>query len=435
MFEQNAPSPASASDRGAHADEVARMVAMLREISRQTDPQAIIPLFRRETFRLYGGDGSVSLSRRELEPPQYRITRSTRWTEDINPWNEPHRLPLLCGGILAEVLYGDEPRVLRDIRLTPSDPAHSHMPEARALMCLPLYDGGVARNMVVRWSADPGAFDGVRLAEAMLTSNLFGRATNNLLVAQRLQVAYGQLDHEMKRVAALQRSLLPQHLPDIPTLDIAASYQTAAHAGGDYYDFFPLPDGRWGLLIADVSGHGVVAAVLMAMLRTMLHVRTDHAVTPAEALGDINRQLCGQARRYQAMFVTAFYGIYDPADRSLLFSCAGHNPPLLVDRHIHVCELDQAQTLPLAVEADCGFDEFRVTLAPGDTLLLYTDGIIDAVNENGEPYGRERLLSCVREDVPNAQHIIDCVMHKLLAFTHAGAQQDDQTLVAMRVRG
>jgi len=132
--------------------------------------------------------------------------------------------------------------------------------------------------------------------------------------------------------------------------------------------------------------------------------------------------------------VTAFYALYDPRDRSLLFSSAGHNPPLLVDRQVRVSELDEAQSLPLGVEGSCSFPEARVTLAPGDTLLLYTDGITEAVNEAGEMYGRQRLLSCVHENVPNAQHIIDCVTHKLLGFTGSGAQQDDQTLVAMRIR-
>ncbi len=414
-----------------HTDDVRRMVSMLREISRQTDPQAIIPLYRQETFRLYGGDGSLSLSRRGLDEPMFRITRSTQWAEDIDPWKEPHRLPLLRGGVLAEVLYGDEPRVLSDLHLSSSDPACEHMPQARSLMCLPLYDGGVALNMVARWSAEPRGFDGVRLADAMLTSNLFGRATNNLLVAQRLQVAYVQLDHETKRVAALQRSLLPRRLPAIPSLDIAASYQTAARAGGDYYDFFPLGGDRWGVLIADVSGHGVAAAVLMAIVRTLLHARREECVTPSQTLALINDHLSSWS---DGMFVTAFYGVYDPREKSVVYSSAGHPPPLLVDRHVHVCELDGAQTLPLGVDPASNFPEAGVRLAQGDTLLLYTDGIIDAVNTAGEMYGRDRLLSCVHENVPNAQHIIDCVTHKLLAFTQGGAQQDDQTLVAMRVR-
>lgn len=410
------------------------MVEMVREISRQTDPQAMISVFRKETGRLYGGDGSISLSRRDLSAPKYRITRSTRWSETINPWKEPHRLPLLDGGLLSELVYADEPRSLPDVRIDSSDPAHEHLGEARSLLCLPLFDQGVAPNMVVRWSARPGGFDHISLSDALLTANLFGRATNNLVVARRLEQAYAELDQEMKRVAALQRALLPASLPTIPTLDLAAAYTTAARAGGDYYDFFDHGDGRWGVLIADVSGHGAGAAVVMSMLRTYLHARHPRTDSPGATLRYANHHLCEQARRNDGTFVTAFYGVYDPRDRSMIYAGAGHHPPLLVDRRIQVRELDEAQTLPLGVDAGCGFEEAGTSLTPGDTMLLYTDGITEATSVAGEMYGRERLLSCVREDVPNAQHIIDCVEGKLHAFTGGRPQQDDQTLLAMRVR-
>lgn len=410
------------------------VVEMVREISLQADPQAMISVFRKRTARLYGGNSSLSLSRRDLDPPSYRITRSSRWTEQIDPWTEKDRLPLLEGGLLSELLYGDEPRILKNVCVPPQDPAHEYLQDTRSLIALPLYDGGVALNMVVRMSCDPSGFDNIRLADALLISNLFGRATNNLVVAQKLQIAYAQLDHEMKRVAEIQRSLLPPRLPDIPTLDMAVSYRTAARAGGDYYDFFDLGDGRWGVLIADVSGHGTPAAVVMAMLRTMLHAQCYQCATPPELLSFANRQLCNQTDCYDGTFVTAFYGIYDPRDHVLRYACAGHNPPLLVDRQTHVRELDGAQSLPLAVEPDHTFPESSVTLHPGDTLILYTDGITEAVNRAGEMYGRERLLSCVREDVPNAQHIIDCVVHKLMGFTGGGSPNDDQTLLALRVK-
>lgn len=407
---------------------------MVREISLQSDPQAMIKLFRKRTRELYGGVDSVSLSRRGLEPPKYRITRSTQWTQDINPWQQPDRLPLLSAGLLGELLYEGKPQSLRDLRIPPADQTYEYLRNVRSLIALPLYDSGEALNMVVRTSADPQGFDQINLADAMLTANLFGRATHHLLIAQQLQTAYAELDHEMRRVAHIQRSLLPPQLPNIAGLDIAVSYRTAARAGGDYYDFFDLGDGRWGVLIADVSGHGTPAAVVMAMLRTMLHAQCYQCATPSEMLCQANRQLCDHSDRFSGTFVTAFYAIYDPRDASLRYSCAGHNPPLLVDGKARVRELGDALGLPLAVEASCHFPENSLTLSPGDTLLLYTDGITEAVNERDEMYGLDRLLSCIREDVPNAQHIIDCVVHKLMAFTQNLPQQDDQTLLALRVK-
>ncbi len=435
MFDQTPTSQLSTpKDGNATADEVELMVAMVREISLQTDPQTMVNVFRRQTPRLYGGDGSLSISRRELKAPFYRITRNTRWKEDINPWTQPERLPLLHGGLLAELLYADTAGVIKDVSIPSTDPCFDHLPDARSLLCLPLFDGGVSLNMVVRWSSDACGFDHIRMADAILTANLFGRATNTLVIARRLEAAYAQLDFEMKQVADLQRSLLPPCLPTVPTLDMAAAYHTAARAGGDYYDFFDLADGRWGVVIADVSGHGTPAAVVMAMLRTLLHAHCKQRATPAQTLTVVNQHLCEQTQRYDGMFVTAFYGIFDALDGSLLYSCAGHNPPLLVNRDATIRELDDAQTVPLAIEPNCTFPESRIKLTPGDTLLLYTDGITEAVNETGERYGRDRLLSCVRADVPTAQHIIDCITMKLLGFTKSDVQQDDRTLVAMRVR-
>jgi sigma-B regulation protein RsbU (phosphoserine phosphatase) len=288
--------------------------------------------------------------------------------------------------------------------------------------------------MVVRLSDQPNGFEGVNLADAVLTANLFGRATSNLLVAQRLQAAHAEIDFEMRQVAELQRSLLPQQIPNIPRLDIAASYRTATRAGGDYYDFFDIGDGRWGLWIADVSGHGTPAAVVMAMLRTLLHATCQEHCCPADLLEIANRHLCAQTNRFDSIFATAFYGVIDPADGSMNYVCAGHNPPLLVDQSSGVRELNESATLPLGVDAECEFTVSNTTLKSGDTLLLYTDGITEASSPNGDMYGLDRLLRCVRSKVSSAENIINCVMRELAAFTGGGPQSDDQTIVAVRVQ-
>jgi sigma-B regulation protein RsbU (phosphoserine phosphatase) len=410
------------------------VVETVRELSLQTDPQALVQVFRERAHRFFGGQNSVSLSRRGLNWPQFRITRSTRWAEHINPWQNPEKLPLLSGGILAELLYGNQPCILTDVTIDPDDPAYRQIGDARTMLAMPLFDGGEALNMVVRFSADADAFATVNLPDAMLMANLFGRATSGLVTAQRLRLTYAEQERELKRIAEIQRSLLPLKLPSIAGFDFAAWYQTAARAGGDYYDFFDLRDGRWGVIIADVSGHGTPAAVVMAMFRTMLHAHCVECVTPGELLANANRQLFDHSHRYDGTFVTAFYGELDPAAGKFRYASAGHNPALIVDARTHVQELHEAQSLPLAIDPECEFIESETTLRAGDTLLLYTDGITEAHNSNGEMYGRDRLLECIREDVPNAQHIIDCVRHKLMAFTGGLPQFDDQTLLAMRVR-
>ncbi len=414
--------------------DVAVVVDLVREMSRQNDPQELVSIFRRRATEFFGGDGSISLSRRGMERPQYKVTRSSVWTKQVNPWKDPHLLPVLEGGVVAELLYADEARVIGDFKIPEGDPAHEHLQGARSLMCLPLYDEGTALNMVVRYSREPDFFSAENLSGATLLANLFGRATHGLVLHEQVRKTYDDLDREMRRVGQLQRSLLPPQLPDLQSLNIAASYETAARAGGDYYDFFELSDGRWGMIIADVSGHGPAAAVVMAILRTMLHHQCPDCLEPSEVLRMLNRGLIDQSEGQDVTFVTAFYARYDPKDRSLRYSSAGHNPPLLVSPELKVCELDDAQSLPLGITLMNEFIEGTVTLKSGETLILYTDGITEAFNPAGEMYGRERLLSCVRENTRFAQEVVDCVTYKLKGFTGDETLQDDQTILALRVK-
>lgn len=414
-------------------EKLAALTDMVREMSLQEDPQQLVGVFRRAAAELYPGGDMVAISRRDVQPPYYRITRSTRWNEDINPWLQPDRLPLLSGGLLGHFLENARPERLRNICVPPDDPAYAYVGDARAAVALPIYERGEALNMVVRTSPDPAHFDDLRMADALLQANLFGRATSSLILSRKLQDAYTALDRELKQVGRIQRALLPPVLPRIPGLEMAVSYVTAARAGGDYYDFFNLGGDRWGLLIADVSGHGTPAAVVMSMIRTILHSSCMSDRTPADMLRHVNGQLMAHGMGDDGAFVTAFYGIYRSGDRGLTYASAGHNPPLVVDRRIRVRELDEAQALPLGVDADHEYVQHDTTLQHGDTMLLYTDGITEAMNDRREMYGRDRLLSCVREDVPNAQHIIDCVTNKLIGFTGDAQPADDQTLLAVRV--
>src|SRR5207244_896716 len=145
--------------------------------------------------------------------------------------------------------------------------------------------------MIISMRREPNSFDPQRLPELVLTSNLFGRATHNLVLSEEVKRAYEALDQELMVVADMQRSLLPRTLPQIPTLELAAHYQTSRRAGGDYYDFFALPGGLWGILIADVSGHGTPAAVMMAVTHSIAHTHSGPPTPPGELLAFINRNL------------------------------------------------------------------------------------------------------------------------------------------------
>lgn len=413
---------------------LAIIVETMRDMSRQTDPQEMVRAYARRVRPLLPADRFLALSRRDLDPPKYRITRCSTWKEEINPWKEKHRLPVLEGGLLGELLYRDEPRIIDDVRFAPDDPAAEYLHGMRSLMAIPNYDQGVALNMTVRMSEQPAAFDRDDFPEMVWMSNLFGRATHNLVLSDELREAYGVVDRELKMVADIQRSLLPSELPRIPTMHLAAHYQTARRAGGDYYDFFSLPDGKWAIMIADVSGHGTPAAVMMAITHSIAHSYPGPPAPANKMLDFVNHHL---ATRYTAglgSFVTAFYAIYDPASRLITYACAGHNPPRIkrcADGTIS--SLDGVANLPLGISAEETYQECSKLLQPGDQIVFYTDGITEAQNSSGELFGLERLDSVLSECRDDASELIQAVLAKVEEFTAGQPAGDDRTLLVAKI--
>jgi sigma-B regulation protein RsbU (phosphoserine phosphatase) len=292
----------------------------------------------------------------------------------------------------------------------------------------------VALNMVLLLRHEPAAFPPEQFPEVVWMSNLYGRATHNLVLSDQLREAYEEVDYELKVVADIQRALLPAQMPAIPTLSLAAHYQTSRHAGGDYYDFFPLTDGKWGLLIADVSGHGTPAAVLMAVTHSLAHTYPGTHLLPSELLHHVNRHLHARYTARGDTFVTAFYGIYDPATRNLAYSSAGHNPPRLKRcRDGSLALLDRAGGLPLGIFAGEHYRDETHQLVPGDELVLYTDGITEAHNSAGEMFGLGRLDKVLEDCSIGASDILRSVLEALEAFTAGRPPHDDRTLLVAKV--
>ena len=302
------------------------------------------------------------------------------------------------------------------------------------MTAIPLFDQGIAMNMVVVMRKEPFAFRRNVLAEHVWVSNMFGRATQTLVLSERLQEAYEAVDREMKAVADIQRSLLPAGLPEIPTLDLAAHYQTSQRAGGDYYDFFPLTEGRWGILIADVSGHGTPAAVLMAITHSIAHICCDPPVPASKLLSAVNSRLASSYTLDTGNFVTAFYGIYDPHLQTLHYANAGHPRPLIRRAASGLVEaIDGEASLPLGIVGDELYQDGVVQLHPGDTLVLYTDGITEARTTDGELFGTHRLEELLATCHAAPQQVIARTLWEVERFTRRAAPSDDRTIVAAKV--
>jgi sigma-B regulation protein RsbU (phosphoserine phosphatase) len=414
-------------------ERLAITVDVMRELSRVSDPQAMNQVYTRRMVELFPTTRQISLSRRRLEEPLVRVTRSSTWPGEINPWLQPERLPVLNGGLFAELIYGDQPRIIDSLDIDSDDPAAEYLEDQHSLIAIPLYDHGAAVNMVVATREDPFAFPPERFPDLVWMSNLFGRATQTALLSKKLQSANEASDHEMRMVAKMQQSILPAKLPSIPTLDLAVHYQTSSQAGGDYYDILQLPKNRWGILIADVSGHGALAAVLMAITHSLTKTYTGPPWPPGLLLSYLNRHLSAHYTSAFGSFVTAFYAIYDPDRGTLTYANAGHVPPRLVrcaDGSRQA--LEGKKRLPLGISEREEYPEEVLVLVPGDQVIFCTDGITDAENTRGESFGHEGLDKALEGCPIGAQAIVDAVINELRRFTGNAAAKDDRTLLAAK---
>jgi len=418
---------------GSFQEKLDFVVEMMRDLSRQTDPQVMVGEYGKRMRQVVPSDANFSLSRRDLEAPYFRITRSSRWEAGVNPWKHPERLPVFKGGVIARIIYGDLPVVIDDLEaeLCEDDPAIEYLRGFRSLTAIPLYDQGVAMNMVVILRREANAFARDNLPEHVWMSNLFGRATHSLVLSDQLRRAYDVVDRELKVVADIQRSLLPTKLPEIPSMDLACHYQTSTRAGGDYYDFFELPDGKWGILIADVSGHGTPAAVIMAVTHSIAHMLTEPPLPPSRLMNFVNEHLTRRYTNGSGTFVTAFYGIYDPADRTLTYASAGH-PPARVLHCDAIRTLDGHRSLPLGIDACEEYVDNVHQLEVGDTIILYTDGITEVRNPEGAMFGEDRLdrAAICRG---SAGRMLESILSEIDQFRAGRALGDDRTLLIARI--
>jgi len=414
-------------------ERLAITVEVMRELSKVTDPQAMYQVYARRMVELFPTSRRISLSRRQLEYPNYRVTRSSTWPDDLDPWKDAHRLPVHRGGLFAELLYADEPRILDVIELEPSDPAAKYLEDQQSLIAIPLYDGGAAINMVIATREEAYAFPPERFPDLVWMSNLFGRATQTALLSKKLQTANEASDHEMKMIARLQQSLLPARLPEIPTLDLAVHYQTSSQAGGDHYDILALPKNRWGILIADVSGHGALAAVLMAITHSLTKTYTGPPWPPGLLLAYLNRHLTSHYTTEFGYFVTAFYAIYDPDRGTLTYANAGHVPPRLIrcsDGSRHA--LEGKKRLPLGISEREEYPEEVLHLVPGDQVIFCTDGIVETLNDRGDEFGTEGLDKALVHCPVGAQAMVDAVLAELRRFNGDAPPLDDRTILAAK---
>src|SRR5215218_8681659 len=253
------------------------------------------------------------------------------------------------------------------------------------------------------------------------------------LVRQQQQEAQERerIEQELRVARLIQQTLLPKTLPELPGYDVAAFYQPAREVGGDFYDFLDLEDGRMGLVIGDVTDKGIPAALVMATTRTMMRAAAQRLFSPGEVLRRANEALVPDIP--PNMFITCLYAILEPGSGRIVYANAGHDPPYRrrADRNEGAEEL-RARGMPLGLMPAMAYEEKEVVLEEGESVLFYSDGLVEAHDPHREMFGFPRLQGLVGTHRTGGSTLISFLLSELSRFTGEDwEQEDDITLVTL----
>lgn len=269
-------------------------------------------------------------------------------------------------------------------------------------------------------------------------AHTFNVMTKNLRQAEAVKLAQKTLEHELSLATDIQTRLLPESIPELAGFDIAAYYDSAKEVGGDYYDFIPIPPHHMGLAIADVSGKGIPAALVMTMTRSLLRLASENETVPTETVESLNRFLAPDLK--PGMFVTLVYLVLDLRSHSAQLVRCGHNPPYLFTSEDD--ELTPITTKGIGVGLDktgelfaSATKPFRFGFSSGDILVCYTDGVVEAKNRAGMNYGEERFEKIIREQTTStAREIVKTILDDVEKHRGSAEPSDDITLLVVKKR-
>jgi sigma-B regulation protein RsbU (phosphoserine phosphatase) len=334
-----------------------------------------------------------------------------------------HRLQIGKQGMVGYVASTGQMRYAPDVRKDEYYIACEH--STLSEVAIPLHVGEHLVGVFTASHPDLDAFPRQQLRILQALCDHVAVAVHNARRFQSERAERETMNREAQEARVMQQALLPKSSPYIPGLVISGLSIPARAVGGDWYDFIPFPDGRVGLVLADVSGKGTAAALLMSATRGMLRSLAEAACAPGEVLTKLNGLLVEDFPA--GKFVTLVYGVLDPATRTLTFANAGHLHPLFVDDNgVHF--LDTERGLPLGLS--CGdYSETTIALTPGSRLVFYSDGITEAVNDADEEYGLDRLARHVASRGASAVSVVDDVR----GFANGVGLSDDASLVFVGV--
>jgi serine phosphatase RsbU (regulator of sigma subunit)/anti-sigma regulatory factor (Ser/Thr protein kinase) len=311
-------------------------------------------------------------------------------------------------------------------------PALRELKEAGVKLAVPLVSQGEligVLNLGPRMSEQEYSSDDRKLLDNLAAQAAPALRVGQLVREQEAEAATRQrFEQELEVARLIQQNFLPKELPDLPGWQVAAYYRPAREVGGDFYDVIPLPDGRVAFVVGDVTDKGVPAALVMSATRSVLRASATRLIEPGLVLERVNEHLCPDMPA--KMFVTCLYGVLDPASGLLRFANAGHDLPYVKTAE-GVIEL-RARGMPLGLMPGMDYEEKEAVLEPGDSVLLHSDGVVEAHDPDREMFGFPRLKETMAGS-PGGQELIDTVNAVLETFTGPGTEQeDDITMVTLQ---
>jgi phosphoserine phosphatase RsbU/P len=332
-------------------------------------------------------------------------------------------------GFIGHVAVSGEPIISPDVR---ENPVYVNARDrTRSEMVAPIISNDEVIGVFDLESDDLDSYSKDDLDILMLLAAQVAIIIEKVMLHEQL-IEKKRLEGQLEVARQVQLELLPANDPELAGYDISAYNFPTEEVSGDYYDWVSIYEDQIAIVIADVSGKGVPAALLMAFLRASLRAATHIGYATHISMAKVNYLLWESIERNQ--FVTAFYGILDGPNRTLSYSNAGHNPPLLVSpsgQHRFI----ERGGLPLGMFRDTRYHEYYLSFEPGDLLVLYTDGVTEANSPSGEEFGRERLASAVKANSGlSSRELITSLQREVLNWTDGVGAGDDVTFFVIKAR-
>jgi len=413
-------------------DKLRLLLDITKKISRSLDLQEVLNLVMDTLDSLIPYDAAGIFVLQCLDPelvpegeePCTFKSESVRGY-DIDELSDLHLK--LGEGFIGSVAVSGQPTISHDVR---NDPVYINARDrTRSEMVAPIISNDEVIGVFDLESDELNAYSNDDLEVLMLLASQVAIIIEKVMLHEQL-IEKKRLQGQLEVARQVQLELLPAHDPELPGYDISAYNFPTEEVSGDYYDWVRIYDDEIGIVVADVSGKGVPAAILMAFLRSSLRAATHIGYATNVSLSKVNYLLWESIERNQ--FVTAFHAILDASNRTLSYSNAGHNPPLLLNSKGEASFIEYGEQ-PLGMFPDTRYHQYHLLLEPGDIMVIYTDGVTEASNPDGVEFGRDRLVQAVKDNYARpARELIASLEMAVLEWTANRGATDDVTFFVIK---